>query len=160
MRRLWGAILKLRHALWSGFCETSFQQWKEVIFMTQSDRDRDQQQPLQAQPKQGQTNANQAQQNQAQPNQTPSSQAPQNANQSQRDSGMPGGGAGRREDPGRTGVYPLSASQGADNDAPVVSEGAFGQGDRGTQGAQDSGDSETMIMPPDGEDDGEPRAES
>ncbi len=128
--------------------------------MTQSDRDKDQQQPMQTQPDQGQTNANQGQQNQSQQNASSQNQGQPTANQPQRDSGMPGGGAGRREEPGRTGVYPLSASQGADEDAPVVSEGAFGQGDRGTAGAQDSGDSESLILPPEGHDEGIPRSES
>jgi len=64
-----------------------------------------------------------------------------NTAEERRDSGMPGGGAGRRDEVGHTGVYPLSASQGVSEDAPVVAEGAVGQGDRGIEGYQDSGDS-------------------
>ena len=62
------------------------------------------------------------------------------------ESGLPGGGVGRMETPGRTGIYPVSADQGASGDAPVQGEEAFGQGDRGEAGYQDSGGSE--IIPP------------
>jgi hypothetical protein len=61
--------------------------------------------------------------------------------QERRDSGLPGGGVGRRDEVGRTGVYKLSESEGASGDAPLVSEGAFGQGERGEEGYNDSGDS-------------------
>jgi hypothetical protein len=64
-----------------------------------------------------------------------------NAQNNQNDSGLPGGGAGRRDEVGRTGVYPLSDAAGASGDAPLVNEGAFGQGDRGAAGYDDSGDS-------------------
>jgi hypothetical protein len=64
-----------------------------------------------------------------------------NATDERRDSGMPGGGAGRRDEIGHTGIYPYSASQGASGDAPVIAEGAFGQGDRGVEGYDDSGSS-------------------
>ena len=66
---------------------------------------------------------------------------PDNTADERRDSGMPGGGAGRRDEVGHTGIYPYSASQGASGDAPAVAEGALGQGDRGVEGYQDSGDS-------------------
>lgn len=60
--------------------------------------------------------------------------------------GVPGDGAGRKDEPGRTGVYPLSASSEADPNAPIISEGALGQGDRGEQGYEDSGDSEITLQ--------------
>lgn len=60
---------------------------------------------------------------------------------SKQDSGLPGGGVGRRDDVGHTGVYPLSASEGASGEAPIESEAAWGQGQRGAEGYNDSGDS-------------------
>lgn len=39
------------------------------------------------------------------------------------ESGMPGDGAGRRDDTGLSGVYPVSDMQGASGDAPVVGAG-------------------------------------
>ncbi len=66
--------------------------------------------------------------------------------------GMPGDGAGRRDETGTSGVYPLSASQGASGNAPIIGEEAWGQGDRGAAGYSDSGDSETMTIPSDGAD--------
>jgi hypothetical protein len=59
------------------------------------------------------------------------------------ESGMPGGGVGRRDETGKSGVYPVSASQGASGDAGVRSEAGWGQGERGAAGYEDSGDSET-----------------
>lgn len=72
-------------------------------------------------------------------------QAGQQADQRQ-DSGMPGGGVGRREDPGHTGVYPMSSSEGASPGAPLQNENAWGQGDRGAAGYNDSGDSGEMDV--------------
>ncbi len=60
----------------------------------------------------------------------------------QRESGMPGGGAGRRDEPGRSGVYPASRSEGATGDAPLRGESEWGQGERGAAGYEDSGESE------------------
>lgn len=99
---------------------------------------------------QGQTGANQPNQpNQANPDAmtlTPEEQR-RAAQQTQRDeSGMPGGGAGRTDVVGHTGVYPLSADEGASGGAKVQPEEAFGQGDRGAAGYQDSGGS--AIIPP------------
>jgi hypothetical protein len=69
------------------------------------------------------------------------------AQQSQRDeSGLPGGGSGRIDEVGRTGVYPLSSDEGAIGSAKVEPEEGFGQGDRGVAGYGDSGGSE--IIPP------------
>jgi hypothetical protein len=60
----------------------------------------------------------------------------------ERESGMPGGGAGRRDVVGHTGVYPQSASERPSADAPVRTENAWGQGERGAAGYEDSGSSE------------------
>ena len=59
-----------------------------------------------------------------------------------RESGMPGGGAGRRDEPGRSGVYPASSAEGATGDAPIRGESEWGQGERGAAGYEDSGSSE------------------
>lgn len=61
--------------------------------------------------------------------------------------GMPGGGVGRRETPGHTGVYPMSEAEDASPDAPLQGEMSWGQGDRGAEGYNDSGDSELARMP-------------
>jgi hypothetical protein len=56
--------------------------------------------------------------------------------------GMPGDGAGRRDEiGGKTGVYPFSEAP-ADVDAPVRTGAEFGQGDRGPEGYNDAGTSE------------------
>jgi hypothetical protein len=67
--------------------------------------------------------------------------------------GMPGDGAGRVEETGHSGVYPVSASEGASGDAQIKGEESWGQGERGAAGYQDHGTSETMTMPPDAEND-------
>lgn len=59
-----------------------------------------------------------------------------------RESGMPGGGKGRRDATGRSGVYPASATERPGRDAPVRTENAWGQGERGAAGYEDSGTSE------------------
>ncbi|MGE5334677.1 MAG: hypothetical protein ACM3N4_08255 [Nitrososphaerota archaeon] len=63
------------------------------------------------------------------------------------ESGLPGGGIGRRDEPGHTGVYPMSAPEGASPDAPIKGEMGWGQGERGAEGYYDSGSSETMHVP-------------
>src|SRR2546421_8552402 len=56
--------------------------------------------------------------------------------------GMPGDGAGRRDEiGGKTGVYPFSEAP-PDLDAPVRTGAEFGQGDRGPEGYNDAGTSE------------------
>jgi CBS domain-containing protein len=63
----------------------------------------------------------------------------------QRESGMPGGGAGRRdENLGRSGVYPAS-DPAAPGDAIIVPPDAWGQGARGAAGYEDHGESELNI---------------
>lgn len=63
------------------------------------------------------------------------------------ESGLPGGGRGRIDVVEHTGVYPLSADAGASPDAQIEPETAWGQGERGTAGYEDSGSSE--VIPPD-----------
>jgi hypothetical protein len=71
------------------------------------------------------------------PNQAPAGDP--NSDNNGNDRGLPGGGKGRRDDIGRTGVYPLSASDGADPNAPIQGEMSWGQGERGAEGYFDSG---------------------
>lgn len=61
-----------------------------------------------------------------------------------RESGLPGGGAGRKDDIGRSGVYPMSGPHPAGN-APLVGQAAWGQGERGASGYEDHGESEIVI---------------
>lgn len=68
-------------------------------------------------------------------------QQPGTQTRQRQESGLPGSGVGRREDPGHTGVYPMSSSEGASPDAPLQNENAWGQGERGAAGYNDSGDS-------------------
>jgi hypothetical protein len=64
--------------------------------------------------------------------------------------GMPGDGAGRIEDPGTRGhgVRPLSTGWTGNPEARIEPMGAFGQGERGLAGYEDSGQSEVFTMPP------------
>jgi hypothetical protein len=65
--------------------------------------------------------------------------------ESQRESGMPGGGRGRRDDIGTSGVYPVSNMEGASDDALLVGEMEWGQGERGAEGYYDAGSSEITF---------------
>jgi len=66
--------------------------------------------------------------------------------ETQRESGMPGGGAGRRDEGlGRSGVYPASGPH-PPGEAPIVTPGSWGQGARGPAGYEDHGDSELNIQ--------------
>jgi len=67
------------------------------------------------------------------------------------ESGMPGGGKGRTDQPGHTGVYPLSEMGEASGDAPIREPAAWGQGERGPEGYYDSGTSEVFTIPVDEE---------
>ena len=58
-----------------------------------------------------------------------------------RESGRPGGGAGRKDKVGPSGVYPMSGPH-PRSDAPIVWPGAWGQGKRGAAGYEDHGESE------------------
>lgn len=61
-----------------------------------------------------------------------------------RESGMPGGGAGRKDEVGKSGVYRVSGPQ-PPGDAPIVAMPAWGQGSRGAQGYADHGESEIFY---------------
>lgn len=64
----------------------------------------------------------------------------------QRDIGRPGGGAGRRDYAGGSGVYPASLGPGRiPSDAELRSPAAWGQGERGPAGYYDSGRSELLM---------------
>ena len=63
-----------------------------------------------------------------------------------RESGLPGGGQGRRDEVGQSGVYPVSAPEGASPDATVHGEASWGQGERGAAGYEDSGGSELTYL--------------
>ena len=62
-----------------------------------------------------------------------------------RESGQPGGGAGRRDEVGPTGVYPMSAGLPPGKHLEIRTPAAWGQGDRGAEGYNDSGGSELVM---------------
>jgi hypothetical protein len=62
-----------------------------------------------------------------------------------RESGAPGGGAGRRDDVGRTGVYPISGDERPSGKAELRPLGDWAGGDRGIAGYEDSGGSELVM---------------
>jgi hypothetical protein len=65
------------------------------------------------------------------------------------ESGMPGGGQGRTDRVGQTGVYPASGPM-PEGDAEVQGMASWGQGERGAAGYEDSGSSELpMAQEPD-----------
>ena len=63
------------------------------------------------------------------------------------ESGLPGGGRGRVDRPGHSGVYPVSHMEGASGAAPVRGQMSWGQGERGAEGYYDSGSSEAITIP-------------
>src|SRR5437868_4967338 len=62
-----------------------------------------------------------------------------------RESGLPGGGAGRIDEVRCSGVYPMSGSH-PSGDVPIVPELASGQGKRGSAGYDDHGESEIYTI--------------
>ena len=60
-----------------------------------------------------------------------------------RESGEPGGGQGRRDEVGGSGVYSRSAEN-IPGDAVIRTPQQWGQGDRGAEGYEDSGGSELV----------------
>jgi hypothetical protein len=62
-----------------------------------------------------------------------------------RESGQPGGGAGRRDEVGPTGVYPMSGGIPAGKHLEIRTPAAWGQGDRGAEGYYDAGGSELVM---------------
>jgi len=69
----------------------------------------------------------------------------ENHMKNERESGMPGGGTGRKDEIGRTGVYRVSGPHPA-GDAPVVGMASWGQGARGAAGYEDHGESELFRL--------------
>jgi CBS domain-containing protein len=65
--------------------------------------------------------------------------------ENRRESGLPGGGAGRKEEIGGSGVYPMSGPH-PPGDAPLVGQAGWGQGQRGAAGYEDHGESEIIIQ--------------
>jgi hypothetical protein len=63
----------------------------------------------------------------------------------QRESGRPGGGAGRRDVVERTGVYPISGDERPPGEAELRPLGDWAGGDRGIEGYEDSGGSELVM---------------
>jgi len=58
---------------------------------------------------------------------------------------MPGGGAGRRDEVGPTGVHPMSAGIPKGKHLEIRTPAAWGQGERGAAGYEDSGGSELIY---------------
>ena len=63
------------------------------------------------------------------------------SDEQRRETGQPGAGAGRTDEVGKSGVYPVSEMEGASPEAVVHGESSFGQGERGAEGYKDSGTS-------------------
>ena len=61
------------------------------------------------------------------------------------ESGAPRGGAGRRDEVGPTGVYPMSGGIPTGRHLEIRTPAAWGQGDRGAEGYNDSGESELLM---------------
>jgi len=60
------------------------------------------------------------------------------------ESGLPGGGRGRRDEVGGSGVFPASGGE-APADAELRGMASWGQGERGAEGYNDSGGSELVM---------------
>ena len=71
-------------------------------------------------------------------------QANKSADDSRRESGEPGGGQGRRDEVGPTGVYPMSGGIPSGKHLEIRTPASWGQGDRGAEGYEDSGGSELV----------------
>lgn len=69
----------------------------------------------------------------------------QKNHQDKRESGLPGGGAGRKDEVGGSGVYPMSGPHPV-GDAPLVGQAGWGQGERGAAGYEDHGESGGVIQ--------------
>jgi hypothetical protein len=61
-----------------------------------------------------------------------------------RESGQPGGGQGRRDEVGPTGVHPMSAGADPNRNAEIRTPASWGQGERGAAGYDDAGGSELV----------------
>jgi hypothetical protein len=62
-----------------------------------------------------------------------------------RESGQPGGGAGRRDEVGESGVHPMSAGVPPGKHSEIRTQAAWGQGERGAAGYDDAGGSELVM---------------
>src|SRR5437762_12138836 len=67
-----------------------------------------------------------------------------NDDERRRASGKPGGGQGRRDEVGPTGVYPMSAGIPPGKHLEIRTPAAWGQGKRGAEGYNDAGGSELV----------------
>src|SRR5512142_3073586 len=75
----------------------------------------------------------------------PDAAAERAAKEARRESGRPGGGAGRRDEVGPTGVYPMSGGIPEGHHPEIRTPASWGQGDRGAEGYNDSGGSELYM---------------
>jgi hypothetical protein len=66
------------------------------------------------------------------------------AAEERRESGNPGGGQGRRDEVGPTGVYPMSGGIPPGKHLEIRTPASWGQGDRGAEGYNDTGGSELV----------------
>lgn len=73
------------------------------------------------------------------------SAAKQTAMDARRESGRPGGGAGRRDEVGPTGVYPMSGGIPEGHHLEIRTPASWGQGERGAEGYNDAGGSELYM---------------
>lgn len=70
----------------------------------------------------------------------------QPSDEQRRESGQPGGGAGRRDEVGPTGVYPMSGGVPPGKHPELRTPASWGQGERGAEGYNDSGGSELYMQ--------------
>jgi hypothetical protein len=70
---------------------------------------------------------------------------PDESGQQDPESGEPGGGKGRRDEVGPTGVYPMSGGIPPGHHLEVRTPAAWGQGERGAEGYNDAGGSELVM---------------
>lgn len=66
------------------------------------------------------------------------------AQEARRESGEPGGGQGRRDEVGGSGVYPMSGGIPKGKHPEIRTMAGWGQGERGAAGYEDSGGSELV----------------
>jgi hypothetical protein len=66
------------------------------------------------------------------------------AEAARRESGAPGGGKGRRDEVGPTGVYPMSGGIPQGKHLEIRTPASWGQGERGAEGYNDAGGSELV----------------
>lgn len=64
--------------------------------------------------------------------------------EARRESGAPGGGEGRRDEVGPTGVYPMSGGIPEGKHLEIRTPASWGQGKRGAEGYNDAGGSELV----------------